>query len=396
MVLVHEGLYGGGSLQTFYILQALCQKGFRPLVVTNAKGTAMERKIQQAKLELDFRYSSLIQRPINPFKDFLTLLYLIRVMLQEKPDVVLTSGVKLIGLGSLAAWFARMPPCVAVIRGQGAAPGSRLLSVVYAMERFVAWLGTRFITVCEYDRQQMLSRNICPSQQVVTIHNGTHLERFRSGEKGHVRKQFEIPESAVVFGMVGRLYPQKRYDAFVQLMAPLCKEYSHVYGLLVGEGEDRVALQALIDACGAQEKIKITGYVENMPDIYAGIDVSVLFTRYEGLPNALLESCAAGVPMVADDVCGNPEIIRHAQNGYIVPADDTQQALVFCRQMIEDSQLRNTLGKHAARIAEECFDHRRQIHRLIEEALGETLPEASKTPENKGLEEVLPVGESPR
>lgn len=365
LVLVHENLYGGGSRQSFYILSALTRKGLIPVLVSNAQKSWLGRQIEATSLPVTTYYTDWIQRAINPFKDFGVLLYLIRVFWQEKPDVVLTSGIKLIGLGSIAAWICRVPRSFAIIRGQGAQMGSFLLRLVYAMEWFVARLGVRFIAVCEYNRQEMIEQQICHADALFTVHNGTDIEKVQSGQKGIIREKFGIPKDAYVIGMIGRFSNQKCFDQFIRFVEVLCQRHPNVYGLLIGDGENHQALGQQIDQTGFSDRILITGFLQDMENVYADLDLSVLFTRYEGCANALIESSAAGIPMIVEDVCGNAEVVLHGQNGYVVSAGDIEQAVHYAEQLIREPEQAKAMRQAGQSIAKERFDRNQQQEKLI-------------------------------
>jgi glycosyltransferase involved in cell wall biosynthesis len=372
MFLVHEDGYGGGSRQTFYILQHVIAQKHQAILVSNASSSWLGQQIQSADLPVVCHFNSSIQRSIHPVNELRVLFFLLRVMWLEKPDIVVMSTVKLIGLGSVAAWLMQIPRKIAVIRGQGAAPGSWMMSCIYAMEWLLARLGVRFVTVCEYDRQQMLRRRLCPPTHVTTIHNGSDISLFAHGKPHVLRQHLGIPPEAFVIGMVGRLTPQKRYDAFIHILTTLCRQYPQVYGLLIGDGRDRDRLQQVIEASGFSDRIRITAFMSAMPDVYAGLDLSVLLTRYEGCSNALMESAAAGLPILADDVCGNAEIVHHGHSGYIIAPHDLAGAVAYATQFIEDSTQCQRMGSIGQTIAVKDFNRDIQIARLVEHILEST------------------------
>ena len=208
------------------------------MVVSNTKEASLGTRIESSRLPVETYYSGTIQRALNPWRDLKAMAFLIRTCLKAKPDIVLCSGVKLMGMGTLAAWLTGVPNRWSMVRGQGAAPGSRSMPFVLALEKIVSWLGGRFITVSEYDRQWMLTHQVTQSDRVITILNGTTIpEEPSSSEKhGTLWDTYNLPKGAFTIGMVGRFTQQKRYDVFIQVMAELCRQYAHVYGFLIGDG----------------------------------------------------------------------------------------------------------------------------------------------------------------
>jgi glycosyltransferase involved in cell wall biosynthesis len=366
-LLVHEKHYGGGTRQTFYLLKALCELGYPAMLVSNARQSWLGEQISAAAIPVEAYYSGRIQRELNPWQDLLAMIFLVRTFRHAKPQVVLCSGVKLMGMGILAAWLTGVPHRWTIVRGQGAAPGSRSMPFVLALEKLVAWLGGRYITVSEYDRQWMLQHGVTQASRIKTVHNGTVIPEAPVGpQKGGVLwQQYGLPSDAFVIGMVGRFTAQKRYDQFIELMAQLCAQHPNAYGFLIGDGDDRDRLQGLIASTGFSDRIHIAGYHQDMASVYQGLHASVLLTHYEGCPNALLESAAWGIPAVADRVCGNPEVIQHGINGVIVEPGDTQAAAQALSHWIQHPEQAYQLGLAGHALAKQQFDQGQQVRQVI-------------------------------
>jgi glycosyltransferase involved in cell wall biosynthesis len=372
ILLAHEHLYGGGTKQTFYIAQALVKAGIETILVSNAKETWLGEAIKQSGLPIKTHYSSSIRRAIRPLQELRVFCFLIQVYWLEKPDAVMASGVKLIGLSGIAGWLCRVPLRFAIIRGEGSAPGTLMLKIIYGMERLLALFGTRYITVSEYIRQQMLKQNVCKENQVKTIHDGIHLSdfpcRIESSAKpsGMFTLKYNLPLNAFKIGMVGRLVNGKRYDQFIDLIAALCKEFPHVYGVIIGEGEQRSLLEEQIQATGFAKRIIIAGYYPNMAEVYQDLDMTVLLSDYEGCPNSILESMAAKVPVLASDVCGVGEIIHSGKNGYLIAPGDTAGAIKFIRQIVEEDQAGKQLADAGYQTVFKHFNIEHQVQQVLD------------------------------
>ncbi len=360
---IQEQHYGGASKQVFWILEALCANGLKPILITNAANSWLGTEIRRYNLPVKIYQSSWIQRNIHPIKDGLALGFISYVLLKEKPDILLMGGAKLVVQGAIAGWICRTPRRIAHIHGLGAPPESRFLEAVFVLNRLIARLGTAFITVSDYDANTMIDRHVVHPKQVTTIRNGIDIQQIRQGRRGVIRERFKIPEEALVITMVGRFTKHKRYDQFLTMMEALCETYPQVYGLLAGDGPMKDILQARIDSKPYANRIILTGFIDNIADVYADNDISVLLTDFEGLPNSLTESTAAGLPIIASHVCGIPEVVHHGQNGFLVHSPD--DAIEFAKQLIENTGLRNAMGQNSAAFADQDFDHRYQINQVL-------------------------------
>lgn len=378
VLLAHEHLYGGGTKQTFSIAQALVKAGVETVLVSNAERTWLGQAIQESGMPVKTYYSQSICRAIRPMEELKVLCLLLRVFWIEKPDVILSSGVKLIALGGLAGWLCRVPARYAIIRGEGAAPGSLMLKAIYVMERFMALLGTRYITVSDYIRQQKIQKGVCNDRQVKTVHDGIHVTGFAAADEksdsasGIFTQRYQLPEHAFKIGMVGRLVAGKRYDQFIELMSQLVQEFPHVYGLLIGEGEHREMLEEQIVLKGLSNRVFITGFCSDMPMVYQDLNMSVLLTDYEGCPNSILESLAARVPVLASKVCGIPEIICSGQNGYLIEPGDIAGAVSSIRAIVTDPALGKSLAEAGYQVVLERFNVEHQVRRIVESLFPET------------------------
>lgn len=372
LLLAHEDLYGGGTRQTYYIMEGLIKRGYETVLISNAETTWLGQTIRENELPVKAYYTPLIRRQIRPFQEVKLLMHLVKIFREEKPDVVFASGVKLIGLTGVAGWLAKVPRRVAIIRGEGAPPGSQLLKIIYGMEWLVSRLGMTFITVSEYIRREMLQRGIATEQGITTIHDGIDPSVFKQSKKkkneppGVLTRHYRLPPNAFKIGMVGRFVSGKRYDQFIEMLRILCQRHRQVYGFLIGEGEDRERLQKQIDASGFAHRVFITGYCDNMPAVYRDLDLTVLFTDYEGCPNAVLESFAAGVPVVASNVCGISELIEPGRNGYFVVPGDMLDAVRVVNPLVSSPALCQSMGKNGCQTVSEKFNLDQQVALVID------------------------------
>ena len=123
---------------------------------------------------------------------------------------------------------------------------------------------------------------------------------------------------------VGRLNRQKGYDLLLRAFQGALKGVPGLHLTVVGEGEERTGLDRLRTTLGLQERVTLAGHRENPYPFMAHADLFVSSSRYEGSPNAVLESLACGTPALAFDCPGGTgEILREGRNGWLVPAEDT-------------------------------------------------------------------------
>ena len=189
------------------------------------------------------------------------------------------------------------------------------------------------------------------ADRVTVIPNGIDFERFRVPQTGEsVRRELNIPSGAPVVGVLSRLMRIKGHEYFLKAAALIAARDPQVRFLIVGDTnlhqEYRDELKQLAIKLGLQGRVIFTGFRLDVPELLAALSVSVLPSLgLEGLSNSLLESLAAGLPVVATRVGGTPEIIEDGVNGLLVPpADPEALAGAICR-LLKDRGLAGMLGQ---------------------------------------------------
>ena len=176
-----------------------------------------------------------------------------------------------------------------------------------------------------------------PEGKIVVIRNGVDITRYGARSEGAaLRQEFGLPSKAPLVVVLARLNPKKGIECFLEAAARIRRQCPDACFLAVGEAYGRgdgkfkvdpVYRQKLLDRVqelGLGECFRFTGMREDVPQILAAAAVSVLPSYSEGVSNTLLESMAAGVPVVATRVGGTPEVIDDGQHGLLVPPGDAR------------------------------------------------------------------------
>lgn len=166
-----------------------------------------------------------------------------------------------------------------------------------------------------------------PQHKSTVIHNGFDFARFE-GKKSHVREELAIPEDAVVVVKVSRFSPGKDYQTLIKVAQRIIATSKSVFFLLVGDGPDRELLQSLCTA-ETRDNILFLGERYDVEEILLGCDIGVLLSdkemMQEGLSNSIMEYMAAGLPVIATDAGGNPELVVDGETGYLVESRNADQ-----------------------------------------------------------------------
>lgn len=170
-----------------------------------------------------------------------------------------------------------------------------------------------------------------PPERAVTLRNGIDIKMFQPPpDRAAARAALGLTRPTLI--SVGGLIPRKRHHLTIAAMRLL----PEMGLLIVGEGPERAALQAQIDAAGLGDRARLTGPVPHadLPAYYGAADASVLASSREGWANVLLESMACGTPALASDIPGNPEVVQAPEAGRILRANTADGIAEAARELL--------------------------------------------------------------
>ena len=148
-------------------------------------------------------------------------------------------------------------------------------------------------------------------------------------------------------GMVARMNDRdKNHAAFLRMAARLAPRHESVQFVLIGGGPLRAELEAMAGELGIADRVLFLGDRSDIPAVLASLEVTVLPSRSESLSNVILESMASGVPVVASNVGGNPELLSDGQTGFLTSDDDAALAAAV-EKFLANDELRKACGKRA-------------------------------------------------
>jgi glycosyltransferase involved in cell wall biosynthesis len=201
-----------------------------------------------------------------------------------------------------------------------------------------------------------------PIERIRTIPNGVKPGRVCSTEdRNRLRRALGLPADRSVLVSVGRLTRQKGYPFLLGALASMASK-ERPLSLIAGDGPDRMGLEARIKTLNLEQDVCLLGNRQDVPDLLAAADLFVLPSLWEGLPLALLEAMAAGLPAVVTAVGENPEVIEPDKSGILVPpADEAALAVALRRLVFLEPAERKRMGQ----AAREHFDRQYGIQRFV-------------------------------
>ena len=197
-------------------------------------------------------------------------------------------------------------------------------------------------------------------ERVTVIPNGVDLSRFAAPP---ARSRTDANGNGVVVGTVGCLAPRKDHATLLEALALLAGRACHFRAVLVGEGPERPGLEARARDLGLEGRVGFLGERNDVERLLPGMDVFVLSSREEGIPNALLEAMAAGRPSVATDVGGTSEVMTGGETGWLVPPGSPELLAGALEDAIARPDEARRRGEAARQRAFESFGIDRMVRR---------------------------------
>jgi len=291
-----------------------------------------------------------------------------RDLRRRRMEVVHTYGFYTNVFGIPAARLAGVPAIVASIRDTG----DHLTAAQRRVQRVACRLADHILVNADAIKQRLVEDGYNPDR-ITIIGNGIMLSRFRPGDgEGRLRRELRLSPGTALVAVFARLSRLKGIEYFLEAAASVAARFPEARFAIVGEsrvvqegvvieGDYRRELEAHAARLGLGERVVFTGFRRDAPELMSEVTVSVLPSLSEGLSNAVLESMAAGVPVVATAVGGNPEAVQHGVSGLLVPPRDAAALARAICALLEDRELAARMGEAGRQRVVERFSHERMV-----------------------------------
>lgn len=253
--------------------------------------------------------------------------------------------------GRIAAFLAGVPVVIASEHNTYQDKEKRLTRRV--VNRALSHISDRVVAVSEAIREDIVRYDGVAPSKVIVIRNGVDTEKFRAERRYRdIRGEFGVDAQDFLIGFVGRLVANKSLPNLLRAFTALRAKGWPVTLLIVGEGSMTDELKRMARRNGAADSVIFPGIRRDIPDILSALDVFVLPSVNEGLPNALLEAMAMGKAVVATEVAGVPEVVKPGVTGLLVPPEDPGALGNALSRLFQDRELGVRLGRAARETVE--------------------------------------------
>jgi len=335
------------------LAQAAIKQGFDVSVATRVAEHG--EQIRAAGISLiPFEMS---RRGFNPFRELATFVQLAQLYRDQSPDIVHHVALKPVILGSLAAWIARVPTTVNAIAGLGYAFTSsdgvaRILKsfIATALPRLLNRRGSRVIVQNPDDRNALREMGVEQHRIALIPGAGVDPREFNIGEEG---------AEPITVTLASRMIWDKGITAFVEAAEALKARFPDVRFVLVGRpdpGNPKAVPETQLSDWHHRGVIEWWGYRADMPQVLRETHIVCFPSTYgEGVPKILIEAAASGKPIVATDIPGCREVVRHEESGYLVPPGEHGALVNALAELIGDAAKRKAMGLRGRELFERTF-----------------------------------------
>ncbi|EMI16523.1 glycosyl transferase, group 1 family protein [Rhodopirellula maiorica SM1] len=266
----------------------------------------------------------------------------------------------------LGLWVRRRWPMKLVTTVHGWVQHTWKTPLYYAIDRFAIRRYDQVICVSEDLYEQCLGMGVS-DDRCHLIQNAIDTHEFRrTMSVCDARDAVGWDETTIVLGAVGRLSPEKGFDLLIRAVSQLIDSGVRVCLKIAGEGAEQASLEQLIRELGCTQHVQLIGHVKDIKLFFQAIDIFVLSSLREGLPNVVLESMAMGTPVIATRIAGLPNLIENDHNGKLIDPESVPALYDAIADLAGSPESCDRLSSNARTTIESSFNFEHRMRRVAD------------------------------
>lgn len=332
----------GTENQLSHLLRQLPGLGYSVTLISLQDSLFLENEAESLFPDISF-FSLGAESDIS--RSLPSLFRLFKILRTEKPDIVQTYFPTSNSIGIVLARLA----CIKKTFSSRRDMGFNLSWMDIIQLRFANCFVTAVIANSNAVRKRAIQFEKIKPEKIDVIYNGLDMDIFE-------KKYQKLHNKEYVVVIVANLNREvKRVDLFVKACAIVHKQNPDVKFQVVGDGPLRRSIETLAEELGLQSSIEFLGRRDDVPELLEKVSVGVISSDSEGLSNAIMEYMARGIPVVATDVGGNPELVLDGKTGWIVPPNDEQAMANAILKIIRAPENVARMGMAGTKIIKDTF-----------------------------------------
>ena len=362
------------SIQTIHVIYRLDTGGLQNGIVNlinNMDTSKFENAICcltqggdfEKRLNKNIKVSKMFKKPGNDYQLYIKL---IKYLKEIKPTIVHTrnwAGMD----GIIAAKIAGVP---IIVHGEH---GFEITDLTgqnkkrkFIRKLVLSTMIDKIVTVSKNLKNRLINEIKIKPEKIIHIPNGVDTNKFNIYKKEFIRKKFGFKKEDFIIGIVARLDPIKNHKTLIFAFKEIVTIHPNTNLAIVGDGSLRNKLENQTYQLGIKNKVIFMGERDDVPEILKTFDIFVLPSLNEGMSNTILEAMATGIPVIASNVGGNPELVIDGETGFLFPTNDVESLVQKIKTYILHPELKQKHGYNAHKRVEEKFSLDQMVRRYEE------------------------------
>ena len=344
-----QAAVGGTEKQLSLLVSSLNPDIFRPIVVQLSMHPSQKTTDTIGNVKL----FHLPTKKIYSLRGLNQIRKLVNLAKDEQVDIIHTFFEKSEVMGWLVKRLSGIPVWITSRRDLG----FKRKEIYNKIFRISSRDCNKCVANCIAVKEQTLQKEGLPEGKVEVIYNGMDFSPYQKSYNGNaLRKEIGIDNQTSLVGMIANFnFEIKGHQFFIEAANIVLKKVPNVQFILVGDGALRQRFENMAEELGIRQKIHFLGKRSDIPVILSSLNVSVLCSTNEGFSNVILESMAAGKPVVATKIGGSPEMVTNGVTGYLVPPADSYSLAKAIINLLNEPNKAEEMGKAGRKIAQEKF-----------------------------------------
>lgn len=363
LYVITKGNFGGAQKYVYDLATHLPQEQFE-VVVACGQGETLKQKLTEKNIRVIELPDS--ERDINFFKDLKTFFDILKIIKEERPDIINLNSSKIGGLGSLAGRFGKVPKIIFTAHGWAFNEKRSTLSkfIIIFLHWITVFLSHQTIAVSQKTKNDLAWLPFI-KQKITVIHNGIENFKFVSKEESRL-KLAPQNEGKILIYSISEMHQNKGLDIALKALSLLPSNIrEQILYIVAGSGEEKKKLEKLAHELKVDGITKFFGFVDNAKQYLKGADIFLFPSRNENLPFAILEAGLAGLPIIATSVGGIPEIIVDMQNGILVHPNKPKEIAEAILYYLEHPKKQKEFSKNIRETVSNSFSLEKMLQHTI-------------------------------